>query len=118
MAEGLKTVGSNKQLIIITSNGYNTPNAEIRTFERNSQGKWVPVLTTTGPIGKYGFATAASMREGRNKSPIGKYSIGTAFGRYGNPGTKMPYRKITSDDVWVDDPTSKLYNTWQSRSET
>ncbi|QIZ05626.1 SH3 domain-containing protein [Priestia megaterium] len=118
LAEGLKTVGSNKQLILVTSNGYNTSNAEIRTFERNSQGKWVPVLTTTGHIGKYGFAIVANMQEGGKKSPIGKYSIGTTFGRYGNPGTKMPYRKITSDDVWVDDPTSKLYNTWQSRSKT
>ncbi len=77
------------------------------------QGKWVPVLTTTGHIGKYGFASATNMHEGGKKSPIG-----TAFGRYGNPGTKMPYRKITIDDVWVDDPTSKLYNTWQSRSKT
>ncbi|MDR4949755.1 SH3 domain-containing protein [Neobacillus cucumis] len=118
MAEGLKTVGTNKQLILVTANGYNTSSAEIRTFERNSLGKWVPVLTTTGYIGKYGFATYTNMREGGKRSPIGKYSIGTTFGRYANPGTKMPYRKITSDDVWVDDPTSKLYNTWQSRSKT
>ncbi|WP_160725111.1 SH3 domain-containing protein [Bacillus sp. USDA818B3_A] len=118
LAERLKTVGSNKQLILVTSNGYNTSYAEIRTFERNPLGKWVPVLTTTGHIGKYGFASAANMREGGKKSPTGKYSIGTAFGRNINPGTKMPYRKITSDDVWVDDPTSKLYNTWQSRSRT
>ena len=118
LAERLMTVASNKQLILVTSNGYNTSNAEIRTFQRNSLGKWVPVLTTTGYIGKYGFATAANMQEGGKKSPIGKYSIGTAFGRYANPGTQMPYRKITSDDVWVDDPSSKLYNTWQSRSKT
>ncbi|MEH7415737.1 SH3 domain-containing protein [Neobacillus drentensis] len=118
LAERLKTVGSNKQLILVTANGYNSSNAEIRTFQRNSLGKWVPVLTTTGHIGKYGFATATNMREGGKRSPIGKYTIGTAFGRYANPGTKMPYRKITSDDVWVDDPTSKLYNTWQSRSKT
>jgi len=118
LAEGLKTVGGNKQLILVTANGYNTSSAEIRTFERNSLGKWVPVLTTTGFIGKYGFATYTNMSEGGKRSPIGRYAIGTAFGRYANPGTKMPYRKITSDDVWVDDPTSKLYNTWQSRSKT
>lgn len=101
LAAGLKTVGSNKQLILVTSNGYNTSSAEIRTFEKNSKGKWIPVLTTTGHIGKYGFTPASKMSEGGKKSPIGKYTIGTAFGRYSNPGTKLPYRKITSDDVWV-----------------
>ncbi|GHI00772.1 SH3 domain-containing protein [Neobacillus kokaensis] len=118
LAVGLKTVGSNQQLILVTSDGYNTSSADIRTFEKNSQGKWVPVLTTTGHIGKYGFATASSMREGGKRAPTGKYSIGTAFGRKGNPGTKLPFRKITTDDVWVDDPKSTLYNTWQSRTET
>lgn len=118
LAEGLKTVGSNKQLILVTSNGYNTSNAEIRTFERNSEGKWVPVLTTKGYIGKYGFAKEKDMKEGGKKSPIGKYTIGTAFGRNANPGTKLNYRKITADDVWVDDPKSKLYNTWQSKKKT
>ncbi|MEK5521892.1 MULTISPECIES: SH3 domain-containing protein [Heyndrickxia] len=118
LAAGLKTVGSNKQLILVTSNGYNTSSAEIRTFEKNSKGKWIPVLTTTGHIGKYGFTPASKMSEGGKKSPIGKYTIGTAFGRYSNPGTKLPYRKITSDDVWVDDSKSKLYNTWQSRKKT
>ncbi len=118
LAEGLKTVESNKQLILVTSNGYNTSNAEIRTFERNSKGSWVPVLTTKGHIGKYGFAKEKDMKEGGKKSPIGKYTIGTAFGRKANPGTKLNYRKITADDVWVDDPKSKLYNTWQSKKKT
>lgn len=118
LAEGLKTVGNNKQLILVTSNGYNTSSAEIRTFEKNSKGKWVPVLTTKGYIGKYGFAKEKNMNEGAKRSPIGKYTIGTAFGRYANPGTKLNYRKITSDDVWVDDPKSKLYNTWQSKKKT
>ena len=118
LAEGLKTVGTNKQLILVTSNGYGTSNAEIRTFERNSQGKWVPVLTTKGYIGKYGFAKEKDMKEGGKRSPVGKYTIGTAFGRKANPGTKLNYRKITSDDVWVDDPKSKLYNTWQSKKKT
>lgn len=116
LAEGLKTVGNNKQLILVTSSGYNTSSASIRTFEKNSKGKWVPVLTTTGHIGKYGFTK--DMKEGGKKSPIGKFTIGTAFGREGNPGTKLAFRKITSDDVWVDDPTSPLYNTWQSKKKT
>ena len=116
VADHLKTVSANRQLILVTTSGYGTSVAIIRTFERDSNGKWKPVLSVSGHVGKYGLTS--NMREGAKKSPIGKFTIGTAFGRYANPGTKMPYRRITSDDVWVDDPTSKLYNTWQSRSKT
>ncbi|WP_031538965.1 SH3 domain-containing protein [Bacillus sp. MB2021] len=116
LAAGLKTVGKNKQLILVTSNGYNTSTAEIRTFEKNAKGEWVPVLTMAGHIGKLGITS--DMKEGGKKSPIGKFTIGTAFGTAKSPGTKLPYRKITNDDVWVDDPKSKLYNTWQSKKKT
>jgi L,D-peptidoglycan transpeptidase YkuD (ErfK/YbiS/YcfS/YnhG family) len=118
LAAGLKTIGTNKQLILVTTNGYNLSSTEIRTFEKNTTGQWIPVLTISGYIGKYGFTPASKMSEGGKKSPTGKYTIGIAFGRYSNPGTKMTYRKITSDDVWVDDPKSSLYNTWQSRKKT
>lgn len=115
-AAQLKTVGANKQLILVTSNGYNTTYADIQTFEKNSKGNWTPVLTTKGRIGKYGFTN--QMSESSAKTPTGKYTIGTTFGQKGNPGTKMAFRNITSDDVWVDDPKSKLYNTWQSKKKT
>lgn len=115
-ADGLKTVGSNSQLILVTTNGYNTSKATIQTFERDSSGKWNLVLNTNGYVGKYGLTR--DMSEGGKKAPIGKFSIGTAFGQVGNPGTRLPWRNITADDVWVDDPNSSLYNTWQSRSAT
>lgn len=115
-ADGLKTVGSNSQLILVTTNGYNTSKATIQTFERDSNGKWNLVLNTNGYVGKYGLTR--DMSEGGKKAPIGKFSIGTAFGQVGNPGTRLPWRNITGDDVWVDDPNSSLYNTWQSRSAT
>ncbi|WP_019153922.1 SH3 domain-containing protein [Robertmurraya massiliosenegalensis] len=115
-AMNLKTVGSNNQLILVTTSGYGTNSAKIQTFERNSNGDWVKVLDTSGHIGKNGFAKKKV--EGDGKSPRGKYSIGTAFGQKGNPGTKLPFKAITSDDVWVDDPKSSLYNTWQSRKAT
>lgn len=112
-ADKLKTVGANNQLILVTTKGYGTSKAQIQTFERNSKGGWVKVLSTSGFIGKNGFATKKV--EGDGKSPRGKYSIGTAFGQKGNPGTRLPFKNITNDDVWVDDPKSSLYNTWQSK---
>ncbi len=116
MADALKTVQGNKQLILVTAGSYGTSSAKIQTFERNDAGYWIPVLNVPGYIGKNGFAKTKA--EGDGKTPRGKYTIGTAFGTKGNPGTKLPFRNITSDDVWVDDPNSKLYNTWQSKSKT
>lgn len=115
-ADRLKTIDNHDQLILVTSKGYNTSRAQVKTFERTKNGNWKQVLSQPGHIGKNGFAN--NKREGDGKSPTGKYSIGTAFGQKGNPGTKLPFKSITSDDVWVDDPTSKLYNTWQSRKKT
>lgn len=115
-AEKLKNVDQNNQLILVTTNGYGTSSAKVQTFERNADGNWTQVLSTSGHIGKNGFAKKKV--EGDGKSPRGKYSIGTAFGRTGNPGTKLPFRSITSDDVWVDDSNSNLYNSWQSRKKT
>lgn len=116
VADGLNTVDSNKQLILVTTDGTNTSNATIQTFEKDGNGKWQPVLNISGYVGKNGIAS--NKVEGDKKAPTGKYSIGTAFGTKGNPGTKLPFRNITDDDVWVDDSDSSLYNTWQSKSET
>lgn len=116
LADQLSTVDNNDQLILVTTNGYSTNQATIRTFVRDSNGNWQTVMEVGGFIGKNGFSN--NKKEGDGKSPTGKYSLGTAFGQKGNPGTKLPYRGISSDDVWVDDPESPLYNTWQSKSET
>ncbi|MBU9714025.1 SH3 domain-containing protein [Evansella tamaricis] len=115
-ADKLTTVSGNNQVIIVTTSGYSTSSAMIETFERNSNGSWDKVMSVPGFIGRNGFANTKV--EGDGKSPRGKYTIGTAFGQKGNPGTKLSFRGITKDDVWVDDPESALYNTWQSRKET
>lgn len=105
------TLGDSKQVILVTTNGYSTINARVRGFEKVNVS-WIRLYDVDGYIGKEGFAV--TKREGDLKSPRGKYTIGTAFGRYGNPGTNLPYRKITADDVWVDDSQSSFYNTWQN----
>ncbi|WP_067727200.1 L,D-transpeptidase family protein [Oceanobacillus damuensis] len=112
----LKSIDGNNQLILVTADGYNTSSARVRTFERNTEGNWQQLLDVSGFIGKNGFAD--NKVEGDGKTPTGKYTIGHAFGRAGNPGTKLSYRAITPDDVWVDDSNSSLYNSWQSKSET
>ncbi|WP_393960325.1 SH3 domain-containing protein [Priestia megaterium] len=112
VVDSFKTLGNAQQVILVTADNYDTKSAKIQTFEK-VDGNWKQVLTANGVLGQKGFAL--SKKEGDMESPTGKYTIGTTFGRYENPGTKLPYRKITSNDVWVDDSKSSLYNTWQQK---
>lgn len=107
-------VEEHEQAIVVTPQNIETNQASIRTFEKIN-GKWQVILSIYGFVGKDG--STHDKKEGDHKSPIGKYSIGTAFGTGRTPETKWTYREITDDDVWVDDPTSTIYNTWQRKSE-
>lgn len=69
-------------------------------------------------IGKNGFAASGEKREGDGKTPSGRFALGTAFGYGVSLATKMPYRRIADDDVWVDDPEAPDYNTWTQKSRT
>lgn len=111
--DGLKTIENNNQVILVTASGYGTSIARIRTFEKVN-GRFTQLIDVSGYIGKYGFAKV--MSESGMSSPRGRYSIGIAFGRFGNPGTKLSFRDIEDNDYWVDDSNSSLYNTWQTGS--
>ena len=54
-ADKFKTIDKNDQLILVTSKGYKTNKAAIRTFEKKN-GEWKQVLSVQGHIGKNGFA--------------------------------------------------------------
>ena len=110
IAQNLKSVPKSCSQLIITL-GTGGSNAVIYCFQKDSDGYWQQVYKFSGFVGKGGIGKTS---EGDVKSPYGYYTLGTAFGRLGNPGTKMPWRDITSNDYWDDDPYSSTYNTWQS----
>lgn len=110
VVEDFKTLGDSEQVILVTTKGYGINGSQIRTFEKEL-GKWNEIKNIQGKIGKDGFAH--EMSEEVTQSPRGKYMIGEAFGRFENPGTNLPYHQIKENDVWVDDPQSKFYNTLQ-----
>ena len=106
----IKGKGNAEQAIVVTTSSFGVVNATINTFEKIN-GSWRQVATFAGNVGKNGFAY--NKLEGDGHSPIGTFSLGTAFGRSSNPGTAMKYIKSTLNSFWVDDVNSPLYNTWQ-----
>lgn len=78
--------------------------------------------TTFGPmdavIGKNGFAPIDKKREGDGKTPSGIFSLKQVFGYNKFIKTKMPYRQLSNNDVWVDDPDSSDYNQLVKKNNT
>lgn len=105
-------LNKNEQVILVTTKDYHTNEGLLKLYEKKK--KWKLVLTTQAYIGKNGFTDMK--KEGDQKSPTGKYTINSTFGYLGNPGTKLNFKNASMNDVWVDDPHSKFYNTWQQKN--
>ena len=57
---------------------------------------------------------SSSKREGDLRTPAGVFPLRGGFGANGNPGLATgSWLRVDSNDVWVDDSSSSLYNTHQ-----
>ena len=98
------------QAILVTAEG---SAARICCYERLPSGIWQAceaIGAIKGHVGRHGVRR--EKREGDGCTPGGWFRLGHAFGCRPKPETLMPYRPITPDRFWVDDPESWYYNTW------
>ena len=109
----LENLGDAGQVILVTAADHGQTLVRVTAYEKGAEG-WTQVLDTLGVIGRSGFGD--SKKEGDGRSPVGAFTLGTAFGTAVNPDTKMAYIQTGEDDIWVDDDQSVYYNTWQKRS--
>jgi L,D-peptidoglycan transpeptidase YkuD (ErfK/YbiS/YcfS/YnhG family) len=87
--------------------------ATIRCLEKTRRGGWKNVRSLgdlRGFVGRNGIT--ADKRELDGYTPAGMYWLGSAFGVRPRPETRMPWRQVTPDSVWVDDSNSPYYNQW------
>lgn len=96
-----------EQLVLVVASG---SRCKLYAYEKGNNGIWNQVLVTNGYVGEDGVTD--NMSERVKKTPMGVYALGFAFGHDANPTTNYPYRKITPDSYWVDDPDSQYYNQW------
>jgi L,D-peptidoglycan transpeptidase YkuD (ErfK/YbiS/YcfS/YnhG family) len=97
--------GRTGQILTVVASG---SRAHIEFWEKKGQS-WVRSLSTDGHVGTNGIGPT---REGMSRTPYGAYPLGFAFGTE-NPGTSLPFRKITPQSWWVEDSKDPQYNTWQ-----
>lgn len=75
---------------------------------KDEDGVWKEEFETTGRYGRNG--ATAEKKEGDKKTPLGTYQFTMAFGVKEDPGSILPYHRLTETDYWVDDPDSRYYN--------
>ena len=104
----LSVASSHSQLIIVSARG---TSATVSMHNKNEDGTWSELLSTSGRIGKNGLGKTA---EGDKKTPTGVYGFTTAFGILPNPGCAIGYTQVDDSYYWVDDSYSQYYNQFVS----
>lgn len=113
-----------EQLIVVTTDGWDTKNAQLSVFEKDND-TWNAVKTPIYcTVGKNGVGTGRGIinipeltgiekKEGDGKSPAGLFELPYAIG-YLPPDSvswiALPYKQMDEYDICVDDGSSAYYN--------
>jgi len=120
---------STNQVIIGIAPDWNSSHVTLSVFERtDSTSPWkINGKGWKGRLGRNGLAWGLGLhqpniiqhsthklikKEGDGRAPAGIFRIGSAYGYANqiNKHDKLPYRKITQNDLWVEDSKSVHYN--------
>lgn len=124
-------VGDARQLIVVTTAGWNETQGTLRRFERDDASQpWRPLAPSVAVvIGRTGLAWGDESlaqavdqpvkREGDGRSPAGAFPLDTAFGfapRADLSWMRLPYVALQPGSDCVDDDASVYYNTVVDRA--
>ncbi|BCI91814.1 hypothetical protein NIIDMKKI_70200 [Mycobacterium kansasii] len=103
------SVGNATQVVSVVSTGGS--NAKMDVYQRTAAG-WQPLKTGIPThVGSAGMAPQA--KSGYPATPMGVYSLDSAFGTAPNPGGGLPYTQVGPNHWWSGDDHSPTFNTMQ-----
>jgi L,D-peptidoglycan transpeptidase YkuD (ErfK/YbiS/YcfS/YnhG family) len=121
-AKAFELPAESSQCVVGVADGWNSSNVTLTLFQKKGD-QWIPVGESwKGRLGKSGLVWglglnpnppgAAVKQEGDMRSPAGVFRIGGAWGydKSIRKHAKLPYRQVTTRDLWVEDPKSPSYN--------
>ncbi len=112
-------IGQSSQIILVRDNSFFFFTKTTLYALEKHKDKWQTVFEPfDAVIGRNGFAPTGEKREGDGRTPSGIYTLKMSFGYDSSVKTKMPYRQVLADDIWVDDQNAEDYNLWVKKSET
>jgi L,D-peptidoglycan transpeptidase YkuD (ErfK/YbiS/YcfS/YnhG family) len=105
------STGSATQVITVVARSTYSTTATVQAWTSAGHGRWLkhgPAISAW--VGSQGLTAHPS--ESRSATPMGSFTLTTAFGYYANPGTGLSYFQTTTADWWISQ-SGKLYNTHQ-----
>ncbi len=112
-----------RQLVVVSAPSWNSETGNLVMLSKMAGG-WVRHSNEVPVVFGHGLAWGRGLqlnsksepkkREGDQRSPAGIFLLGPVFGYAKSPpaGCRLPYRAITDQDYFVDDPDAKEYNQW------
>ncbi len=110
------------QAIIGNAATWDSSQVQISLLEKRN-GQWTLVkgpfpgrLGKSGLVWGYGLSAPPKGQKGKQegdlRSPAGVFALGGIFGTVATPEKhgSLTYRKVTPNDLWVEDPSSRYYN--------
>jgi len=103
------SVGNATQVVSVV--GVGGSDAKLDVYQRSAAG-WEPIgAGIPAHVGSAGFTPQA--KSGYPATPLGVYSLDSAFGTDPNPGGGLPYTQVGPDHWWSGDDKSPTFNTMQ-----
>lgn len=101
-----------QELIFVQYQGGSTAHFELWQKDAAAEGGWALLLGCRAHVGLNGID---KQKEGDKRTPTGDFGVLTAFGIKADPGTALPYFKVTRDLYCCAD--EEFYNKIVSKSE-
>jgi L,D-peptidoglycan transpeptidase YkuD (ErfK/YbiS/YcfS/YnhG family) len=105
-----------RTVVVVTATSWRSTSGRLTVYTRSGAG-WRAVRTTSARLGRSGLVVAAKRTQGSGTTPAGLFAMTEAFGRKADPGTALPYTKVTLDHWWVQDRRSRYYNQMRRGSQ-
>lgn len=103
------TVVNQRSKTYATTGFYVRINARACSFDRL-------FLATKTRLGYGGTVAGTKRKQGTGTTPLGTYTITSAFGIKPDPGSWVPYHRVKAGDYWVEDNGSRYYNTLRNKA--
>ncbi len=96
LVSSLQVASTTDKVIVVSTASTTTSAAQVRYYEKNGW-VWSEVINEEGTVGQNGID---KVREGDRKTPTGLFHFTMLMGIADDPGTIMPYTKITNSMYW------------------